>query len=327
MCVRAYVPWCNYDKPDYTGFSHETSKRPCWKSGRAVQKTSELLRDKQLALEKRIRQQQEEETKAKREVEEQRRHLEEEKKAMANVYNFQSSRLTLDVGGCRFRMSWSTLTKDPESMLAAMFSGRHELMPDEEGAYFIDRDGAHFRYILNHLRDGDAAYLPNEKTLLEELLREARFYQLRGLSETIGKLLTPQLSEREVKIELGLQPFSQTFVIPAFIIPAAPKSKWCFNVVSCSTRVPSFEEKFILDLKFSGIWFKCQLSFRKSVLKNVLFEECYFCQGLDFSGADLTNVSFIHCGNLGDHNLPVVVGASKDGLTFDIANFKQKLLF
>jgi len=44
-------------------------------------------------------------------------------------------------------------------MLSAMFSGRHNVTKDEDGRYFIDRDGTHFRYILNYLRDGNT-YLP-----------------------------------------------------------------------------------------------------------------------------------------------------------------------
>ena len=37
------------------------------------------------------------------------------------------------------------------SMLHAMFSGRFDSKPAEDGSYFIDRDGTHFRYILNYL--------------------------------------------------------------------------------------------------------------------------------------------------------------------------------
>jgi hypothetical protein len=35
-----------------------------------------------------------------------------------------------------------------------MFSGRHQLKTESDGSHFIDRDGTHFRYILNYLRDG-----------------------------------------------------------------------------------------------------------------------------------------------------------------------------
>ena len=46
----------------------------------------------------------------------------------------------LNVGGHHFTTSVQTLTKDPDSMLAAMFSGRFELKPYADGAFFIDRD-------------------------------------------------------------------------------------------------------------------------------------------------------------------------------------------
>lgn len=66
----------------------------------------------------------------------------------------------LSVGGVHFETSIDTLCRgDPDSMLSAMFSGRHNVTKDEDGRYFIDRDGTHFRYILNYLRDGNT-YLP-----------------------------------------------------------------------------------------------------------------------------------------------------------------------
>ena len=65
----------------------------------------------------------------------------------------------LSVGGQHFETSIDTLGRDQSSMLAVMFSGRHNVITDEDGRYFIDRDGTHFRYILNYLRDGNT-YLP-----------------------------------------------------------------------------------------------------------------------------------------------------------------------
>ncbi|CAB4038338.1 BTB POZ domain-containing KCTD6, partial [Paramuricea clavata] len=53
--------------------------------------------------------------------------------------------IKLNVGGQIFKTSIETLLKDPDSMLAAMFSERFDVKPDEEdGAYFVDRDGTHF---------------------------------------------------------------------------------------------------------------------------------------------------------------------------------------
>lgn len=54
--------------------------------------------------------------------------------------------IKLNVGGQIFKTSIETLLKDPDSMLAAMFSERFDVKPDkEDDAYFIDRDGTHFR--------------------------------------------------------------------------------------------------------------------------------------------------------------------------------------
>ena len=81
----------------------------------------------------------------------------------------------------------------PGSMLHAMFSGRFDTKPDEDGTYFIDRDGTHFRYILNYLRTGELV-VPDDKTIRHELLIEAKFYQVEG----IIKVLTPKLFQDSV---------------------------------------------------------------------------------------------------------------------------------
>jgi hypothetical protein len=67
-----------------------------------------------------------------------------------------SDRVSLDVGGTRFTTTIATLTRDKDSFFAAMFSGKFELTRDSSGGVtaFIDRDGSHFKHILNYLRDG-----------------------------------------------------------------------------------------------------------------------------------------------------------------------------
>ena len=73
---------------------------------------------------------------------------------MEELNKITESRVRLDVGGHIYTTSLLTLTKDPESMLTAMFSGRHSITREADGSFFIDRDGTYFRYILNYLRDG-----------------------------------------------------------------------------------------------------------------------------------------------------------------------------
>ena len=111
--------------------------------------------------------------------------LRKEKEAFESVakkldYVHFASTIKLNVGGQYFTTSVQTLTKDKGSMLHAMFSGRFDTKPAEDGSYFIDRDGTHFRYILNYLRTG-YLLIPDDKLIRKEILEEAAFYQIRGI--------------------------------------------------------------------------------------------------------------------------------------------------
>ena len=90
----------------------------------------------------------------------------------------------LNVGGQYFTTSRQTLTSDPKSMLAAMFSGRHKQETTGDGSFFIDRDGTHFRFLVNYLRNGELI-LPEGATFLKELEAEAKFYQLQGILDAL----------------------------------------------------------------------------------------------------------------------------------------------
>ena len=109
---------------------------------------------------------------------------------MSEVYKIEENKIKLDIGGQQFTTSLLTLTKDPNSMLAAMFSGRHRLKVETDGSYFIDRDGTHFRYILNYLRDGciKEGTMPQCPSLWGELLNEAEYYQISGLVDYLKSL-------------------------------------------------------------------------------------------------------------------------------------------
>jgi hypothetical protein len=89
-----------------------------------------------------------------RKVQQDRAALEAEKAAMEEAHTFQNNKICLDVGGHRFETSRQTLTTVPDTYFCSMFSGRFELAPDAvDGSYFLDRDGTHFRHVLNFLRN------------------------------------------------------------------------------------------------------------------------------------------------------------------------------
>lgn len=91
----------------------------------------------------------------------------------------------LNVGGSPFETTLTTLTSSPDSMLAAMFSGRFTLPRDRDGRVFIDRDGKRFRYILNFLRDGTLNVPADDHVLLLDILQEAQYYQLHKLVQLV----------------------------------------------------------------------------------------------------------------------------------------------
>ncbi|KAK2982107.1 hypothetical protein RJ640_023389 [Escallonia rubra] len=105
-------------------------------------------------------------------------------------------------GGKKFCTTFDTLThREPDSMLAAMFSGRHTICKDSEKGYvFVDRDGKHFRHILNWLRDGVVPTL-NESEY-SELLREAEYYQLLGLIDGVTVVLNKRKEDEDLSTEL-----------------------------------------------------------------------------------------------------------------------------
>ena len=114
-----------------------------------------------------------------------------------------SSTVNLSVGGHHFTTSVQTLTRDSNSLLAAMFSGNFGMNPSEDDTFF-DRDGTHFRFILNHFRSGELV-LPEGANCHKELEAEARFYQIQGILNQVqrmfedSKILTDEEYRRLLK--------------------------------------------------------------------------------------------------------------------------------
>ena len=116
-------------------------------------------------------------------VQQERQQLETMKAAVDGNIEQVKRRVKLNVGGSKFETTLSTLTRHPDSMLAVMFSDRHEVPQDRDGYVFIDRDGTHFRIILNFLRTG-ALDVPTSQKAASELTRELQYYQLDTSSTT-----------------------------------------------------------------------------------------------------------------------------------------------
>ena len=138
-----------------------------------------------------------------------------------------------------------------------MFSGRHPITKQDDESVFIDREGTHFRIILNYLRRGItlSELLPDNKLLLSELLTEVNYYQLKGLK----KIIKPEEKESpKVITQEEILKFIQR------------NSLGCYG----TTKV---------------------LSFRNCQLNNLYFENVVFNHPIDFSGSSLMNTTFKSC--------------------------------
>ena len=71
---------------------------------------------------------------------------------ICSIFKILPEVISLNVGGTLYTTSKATLQREKSSMLAALFSGRYKIPTDENGHFFIDRNGRHFSFILAYLR-------------------------------------------------------------------------------------------------------------------------------------------------------------------------------
>jgi N-acetylneuraminic acid mutarotase len=115
------------------------------------------------------------------EVDTRRAELTREVAAMHRHKEAQEGRVELNIGGYRFETSVQTLRRIPHTFFDAYFSGRYAQDVCNDGSIFEDRDGAHFGYVLEFLRDGvismaDRGASELDVSVLRWLKREFGFY-------------------------------------------------------------------------------------------------------------------------------------------------------
>ncbi|KAJ0690909.1 putative chromatin remodeling & transcription regulator BTB-POZ family [Helianthus annuus] len=181
--------------------------------------------------------------------------------------NATSSIVRLNIGGYEFLTTVDTLThREPQSMLAAMFSGRHTVYKDPEKGYvFVDRDGMHFRHILNWLRDGVAPISNLSDLECSELLQEAEYYQLLGLVDRINEVLNKKKKDEQMDTDL-----TRTDIIKYCI---KRSRNFCLRGVNLSGLDLSKMNLALFDLSHA-------------CLKNVILSGAYL-EGANLEGANL----------------------------------------
>ena len=112
----------------------------------------------------------------------------------------QNQIIRLNVGGVIHTTTRATLCTYPESMLGAMFSGDFGATMDENGHYFIDRDGEIFKHVLNFLRSNRVT-LPEDFTEWDLLLSEADFYQIQPMIDALKSVRIEKLTANDMNHE------------------------------------------------------------------------------------------------------------------------------
>jgi N-acetylneuraminic acid mutarotase len=132
------------------------------------------------------------------EVDVRRAELHREIAAMQMHQAAHEGRVELNIGGYRFETSVQTLRRVPHTFFDAYFSGRYAQDVCADGSIFVDRDGEHFVYVLEYMRDGvvsvaEPGACPSV-SLLRALKREFGFYCIELCAEQPTELYQPEMA-------------------------------------------------------------------------------------------------------------------------------------
>lgn len=129
------------------------------------------------------------------------RDKEEFERELQGTYAGKNKLISLDVGGThRITTNIDLLTTVEGSMLAKMFSGRHDVPKNEKGNVFLDRDGETFLTLVNYLRNYRRA-LPKLDSIKQEtlFLKELEFWRMDEDHQKYKNYLNYKYSQKENK--------------------------------------------------------------------------------------------------------------------------------
>uniref|UniRef100_A0A9J2PF14 Potassium channel tetramerisation-type BTB domain-containing protein n=1 Tax=Ascaris lumbricoides TaxID=6252 RepID=A0A9J2PF14_ASCLU len=138
----------------------------------------------------------------------------------------------LNVGGTIYSTLYDTLVNskskffehmlrvDPQSGRVVVF--KQNVIEDDEGRLFINRDGHLFGYVLQYMRDGKRTVIPESPDLIRQLAREAEFFTLDRYRALLLERLTEEERSRNVRnetldsIKSALQQITQQLYTASF---------------------------------------------------------------------------------------------------------------
>ena len=244
---------------------------------------------------------------------------EEEKERVKQTRVFEKV-VTLDVGGTKYRTTLSTLTKYPDSMLGAMFSGRHDLPQQEDGSYFIDRDGEAFKYVLMYLRDSDLCFdvlydadqsslpSPLTKPLLKQIAYEAEYFQFKELETKVRIILNLNRAQYQHGRAFSFSAHQKHNGYSFYLAPQSYGLDYVQDELQCqqfTNKAITFTHHIInvvCDGK-TGYEFMNKVTFDSCDLSDASFCKSYFQEGVSFEGCILRGAKFECVGGLVRHKV------------------------
>lgn len=200
--------------------------------------------------------------------------------------------VTVEVGGEKFRTELRTLAKCTGSVFPMLVQGvmqkRQENGRNQRDPYiFIDRDGRHFRFILNYLRQGKqvmqgSAMRNQDKYTLNEILAEVQYYKISELWRLV--------KFKQVSLN-GKQNFEALMRENRF----KPIQIQGRNVKFTTTAEITFKGCNFTDIVFDKVHFCHPVKFENCVLTNARFIRCIFQAVLTFTTVDFDKATFDHC--------------------------------
>jgi uncharacterized protein YjbI with pentapeptide repeats len=176
-------------------------------------------------------------------------------------------------------------------MLGVMFSGRHALPQQEDGSFFIDRDGDTFSNILSYLRDRSIilSIIPRlSDEVRQRLLHEAMFYQLQELEIILSVMGTYSIvcnyresgqTTQEVDLDyevISSSGKSKQFNHPKYILYREIKVERAGVSMShcgtCFRRSVTLLRCNLSDVSFQGCCFEAPVSFEGCLMQGTIFQ-------------------------------------------------------
>lgn len=217
-----------------------------------------------------------------------------ESRITSNEIAGRQNPITIEVGGDKFRTQVQTLVQHRESIFPELLRALQAHSPQKgknnpNPTIFIDRDGKHFKFILNFMRQGEevmwgSALRNTDDFILNEILCEVRYYKLADLERL--------LERRRVAIKKPLE-IGDLVKSHFFTTQIQPLKAQTFKYKTAKEVI--FKNENLTNIVFDRVLFDQNVSFEGCVMARATFRECVFRAAVSFKNVDLFEAKFENC--------------------------------